>query len=295
LGALKKQLSPYIAHTTIFAQIYSTYGGVFMSQNNADQFLSLASLNLDEAFEDFMLSRRAMQCSDQTLQFYSHTAGKFIRWLKEHGLTLPREVMARHVREFLAMLISQGKADTTLHDHARAIKTLLRFWHSENYIPAPVTFAMPKLSQKRLPSLSAEELEAVIKGCITVRDKAIVLFMADTGLRRSEVIALNWGDVDMGSGLVNVRRGKGGRARSTVVGAVARRQLLAYRRTLENTADDAPLFQFKHGMRLKGHTLHCVFTRLSKRTGIHVTAHAMRRTFGRSFGRLVNASQDAIY
>ena len=250
-----------------------------MSQNNADQFLSLASLNLDDAYDDFILSRRAMQCSDATLQFYKFTAGKFVVRLKEQGLTLPREVSARHVREYLALMISQGKADTTLHDHARAIKTLLRFWHSENYTPAPVTFAMPKLAQKRLPSLSTEELEVIIKACTNARDKAIVLLMGDTGLRRSEVVALNWGDVDMSNGLVNVRRGKGGRARSTVVGAVARRQLLAYRRTLKNTADDAPLFQFKHGMRLKAHTLHYLFTRLSKRTGIHVTAHAMRRTF----------------
>jgi integrase/recombinase XerD len=250
-----------------------------MSQNNSNQFGPLASLSLDDAYDDFILSRRASQCSQATLEFYQYTAGKFVKWLKEQGLNLPQEVSARNVREFLALLISQGKSDNTLHDHARAIKTLLRFWHGENYIPAPVTFTMPKIAQKRLPSLSAEELEVVIKACTSPRDKALVLFMADTGLRRSEVVALNWEDVDMSSGLVNVRRGKGGRARSTVVGAVARRQLLAYRRTLQNTANDAPLFQAKAGRRLTGWGLLLVYNRLSKKTGIHVTPHAMRRTF----------------
>ena len=50
--------------------------------------------------------------------------------------------------------------------------------------------------------------------------------MADSGLRRAEVIALKWGDVDMMNGLGTVKRGKGGKARSGVIGATTRRVLL---------------------------------------------------------------------
>jgi len=73
----------------------------------------------------------------------------------------------------------------------------------------PITFAMPKVAKKRLPVLSADEqskviaarrlprltveqLRDVLKVC-NVRDKAIVYFMADSGLRRSEVVAWNAG------------------------------------------------------------------------------------------------------
>ncbi|MGA7192614.1 MAG: tyrosine-type recombinase/integrase, partial [Anaerolineales bacterium] len=59
------------------------------------------------------------------------------------------------------------------------------------------------------------------------RDKALILVMVDTGLRRSEVLNLNWGDVEMITGLVRVVRGKGGKARSAVIGAATRRALLA--------------------------------------------------------------------
>ena len=58
-----------------------------------------------------------------------------------------------------------------------------------------------------------------------------------------------------------------------------RRAILAYRRTLENTADNAPLFQARGGVRFTGAGLRLVFRRLSKRTGIKVSPHAMRRTF----------------
>lgn len=240
---------------------------------------SLASAALHDAYTDFILSRQAMRCSKATMEFYKYTAGRFVRSLEEKGITSPQEVQARHVREYLADLTSQGKTDSTIHDHARAIKTLLRFWHAENYMPAPVTFTMPKVEKKRLPCLSADELTKVIAACQNPRDKAVIYFMADSGLRRAEIVALDWGDVDMTTGLVTVKRGKGGKARSTVVGATARRVLLAYRRTLKDIAENSPLFQARGNVRFTGSGLLRIFTRLSRQTGIHVTPHAMRRTF----------------
>ena len=116
-----------------------------------------------------------MKCAPATLEFYKYTAGAFLCWAEARGVT------ARIVRQFLAGL--EGKADRTRHAHARAIKTLLRFWHTENYIPAPVHFEMPKVVKKRLPRLSAEELQQAARAC-NVRDRAILFFMADSGLRR---------------------------------------------------------------------------------------------------------------
>ena len=139
---------------------------VFLMSSTATQTKwTLASFALRDAYTDFVLSRQAMQCAPATLEFYKHTAGKFVSWLDEKGITSPQEVMARHVREFLAELAGNGKADTTVHDNARAIKTLLRFWHAENYMPSLVTFAMPKVAKKRLPVLSADELSKVISAC----------------------------------------------------------------------------------------------------------------------------------
>jgi len=235
---------------------------------------NLASLPLADAWTDFMLSRQAEQCAPTTLQFYKHTAGAFLTWAEGQGITAPEQVSARYVRQYL---VSITGADATVHAHARAIRTLLRFWHAEGYIPAPVTFDMPKIARKRLPCLSASELTQVVQACRNPRDRALVLFIADTGLRRAEVIALDWTDIDFASGLVRVQRGKGGKARSAVVGATARAALLRYRRTLPDPS--APVFQSRNGRRFTGTGLLLIFRRLSKRAGIHVTAHALRRTF----------------
>ncbi len=190
-------------------------------------------------------------------------------------MTMPAEVSARWVRQYLAQLTG---ADTTAHDHAWAIKTLLRSWHSEGYAPALITFDMPRVAQKRLPVLTAEEVGRVLAVC-GVRDRALVLLMVDSGLSRAEVCALNWEDVDIASGLIRVRRRKGGKARSAVIGVTSRRALVAYRRTLQVRSDAGPLFLARRGARFTGAGLMQVFRRLSERSGILVTAHALRRTF----------------
>jgi len=84
----------------------------------------------------------------------------------------------------------------------------------------------------------------------------------------------------MQSGLVRVRQGKGKKDRSAVIGATTRRALLAYRRTLKsNQLDTLPLFASRNGERFTPGGFIRIFTRLTKATGIHVTAHALRRTF----------------
>jgi site-specific recombinase XerD len=248
----------------------------FMPTTKTTQLSALASVALLDAYTDFILSRQAMNCTPITMSFYRFTAGKFLEWIAGQNITTPDEVTARHVRQFIAELTGRGLQDTTVHGYARAIKTLLRFWLNEGYITQQVRFEMPKLSKKRLSVLTSDQVKQIAQAC-NVRDKAIFLFMVDSGLRRAEVCALNWSDVDMSNGLVRVRLGKGQKDRSAAIGATTRRALLAYRRTL--ATHEGALFKTQTGTRLQGCTVLNIFRRLSKRTGIHITPHSLRRTF----------------
>lgn len=247
-----------------------------MSHIRTAQKWSLTSVTLRDAFTDFMLSRQAMNCTRATLDFYNFTAGYFLAWIEDRNVSAPEEVTARHVREYLALLIERGRKDTTVWGHARAIKTMLRFWQREGYIGAPVLFDLPKKALRRLPVLTAEQVRELVKVC-DVRQRALVLFIVDSGLRREEVCRVNWADVDFETGMIQVRRGKGGKDRTAVIGARTRRALLAYRRT--QTERLGAVFLTRQGRRMTGSALRSIFRRLSKRAGIHVNAHALRRTF----------------
>ena len=169
-------------------------------------------------------------------------------------------------------------SDSYINGHARAIKTLIRFWHREKYIPEVPTFKMPKIAKKRLPVLTAEQVKQAIDKCSTIRDKAIVMLLVETGLRRAELCALNWGNIDISSGIVRVAKGKGGKARAAVVGIKTRRVLIAYRRGILHE-DKHPVFQISNGKRLSPNGLRSILLRISERAGFHITPHTLRRTF----------------
>jgi integrase/recombinase XerD len=137
---------------------------------------------------------------------------------------------------------------------------------------------MPRIGEKRQPVLTSDEVQQVLNACINTRDRAIILFLIDTGLRRSEMCYLNWGDIELSSGLVLVRKGKGKKARSVVIGNNTRRILLKYKQTVNNEENN-PLFQTKMGTRLSPGGLRSICLRLSERTGIVITPHALHRTF----------------
>jgi integrase len=235
---------------------------------------------LKNAFDNFILSRQAMRVSPATIAFYHYTARNFIIWAEQKdGITTPPQININEVRAFLAELGGRTNSDWTLNDYARGIRTLLRFWHSEGVIPQPITFGMPKVRKKKMLSLNSDELRQLISDCDTPREKAIILLLADSGLRRAEVIALNWGHINMTRGLCYVNSGKGGKSRVTVIGPATLKALVEYRKTLMKSESEDPLFQARFGSRFTGNGFKAIFIRLSKRSGIRVTPHALRRTF----------------
>jgi site-specific recombinase XerD len=132
------------------------------SKKTAVETWALSSVELQDAFTDFILSRQAALCSENTILYYRFTCGAFVKWLEEQNVTRPDETSARHVRAYLAELAGRGLADRTVFDHAGGIRTMLRFWYAEKYISGPITFTMPKVAQKHLLSLDADTLQKVI-------------------------------------------------------------------------------------------------------------------------------------
>jgi integrase/recombinase XerD len=87
---------------------------------------------------------------------------------------------------------------------------------------------MPRLEKKILDALSSTEIHAILRCCISERDKALCLFLFGSGVRASELVALNVGDIDLKTGIVLVRLGKGQKGRTTYIGARTRKQVKHY-------------------------------------------------------------------
>lgn len=235
------------------------------------------------ALDVFLVSREAMRATPATLDWYRRRLGSFLAFLSTQDVAKPQDIRPQHIRTFIVGLQRRGLSDWYIHGHARAIKTFLRFLHNEGIIPDnPMQrVAMPRLDKRILPAFSPDDVKRLLDACHTARDTAIVLCLLDTGCRVGEFVRLNVGDVEMKTGAVTIRQGKGNKDRVTFLGTKARKALLRY--LVERTSigpDDALWLSNTTGERLSAHGLRCMLRRLGKKAGIEkCNPHTFRRTF----------------
>lgn len=226
---------------------------------------------------DFYLSRQAMLCTEATLTFYRNTMGRIITWLEAKEITKIEQIKAPIIRQFMADLAARELKAWTIHGYARVLRTFLLFSYNEGHMTERVVFPMPRLGKQRLPVLNAEQVKKLLKICKAPREKALVLFMVDTGLRLREVINLNWGDVNLQTGTIIVQIGKGNKSRLVAAGAQTCRALFILKK-IERSEPSKPVFQTRSGTRLTRMGLRSIFTRLSNQVDFHVSPHMLRRT-----------------
>lgn len=169
---------------------------------------------------------------------------------------------------------------------------------SAGLLPDPIRKVdAPKVVQKPIPGVKEDEIKRMVADCgksktdTSIRDKAIILFLFDTGLRSFEFISLNINDIDLDSGHVRVRVGKGGKGRSVFIGAKTKRELMRYLRTRAFEITD-PLWISNKGERLGAAGLRKIIQRHAENAGIEdiPSAHDFRRGFATVFHRNVNST-----
>ena len=257
-----------------------------MERNEPPQPERFTSLNrydtLDAWLDSFILARQSARCTPATIRFYRSMLEPFVRWLQAyHALQEPRQIDANHIRQFLVELQERELADTTQHAYARSIKAWLSWLVNEDELEKnPMRrVQMPRVDQKIPPPFSVKDIGKLLDACdrstlLGVRNYAIVLCLLDSGLRRSEFTYLRLCDVNMKTGIVFVRRGKGGKQRQTRFGARARSALLRYLAKVPELEPTAPLW----GLSPRG--VQIMLSRLGKRAGVTPCCpHRFRRTF----------------
>lgn len=123
------------------------------------------------------------------------------------------------------------------------------------------------------------------------RDRAVILTLLDTGLRASELCALERRDYDASRGRLHVRHGKGDKERSVYLGETARKALWQYMAQHERGPGD-PLFPTRSGRAMQRGNLRHLLAGIGRNAGVeHVHPHRFRHTFAiqwlRSGGGLV--------
>lgn len=152
----------------------------------------------------------------------------------------------------------------------------------------------PKVKEERRRNLTDAEMYRLIEragnGENAERDRAIVLTLLGTGIRRGELIGLRLGDVDINEHQMRIRSStsKSVRPREIAIPLETLKELDRYIRDFRKgePGDDAPLFTGRRAGPLTAQAVKRLFDRLKVRTGIRdLCAHMLRHTWATNYNR----------
>ena len=244
-----------------------------------------------DALEAFLSELGAQRrASSHTLAAYRRDIVRVLDLAAGAGRPVPPALWTRELleRALHGLYLTHHSAASAARALA-AWRSLSRFCVRRSLIASDPAHAIPfPRLPKRLPrTLPANDLKqaldrlAVAGDRTAARDRALLELAYSSGLRLSELVGLNRGDVDRGAGLVRVR-GKGRRERIVPVGDGALRALDGYLAARQRAVrGDEPVFTGAAGARLSGRTVQRVVRRrlADVARGLGVTPHALRHSF----------------
>jgi integrase/recombinase XerC len=226
--------------------------------------------------------------SAHTQRAYLADLGQLADFLADKRLSLSR-ARRKQLREFLGLQAVRHQPATVGRRRA-AIVTFYRFLVREGRIAENPANLLPgvRLPRHLPPVLTQREAASLVEDQGGVerpdhrRDQAILELLYGTGMRVSELVALDITDVDLRRREVRIRAGKGGKERLAFFGDEAGAALALYLEQRENWQqghDPMALFYGRRGRRLSDRSVRRLLDRFAGRVGKPLHPHMLRHSF----------------
>jgi integrase/recombinase XerD len=231
--------------------------------------------------------------SRNTLEAYRTDLLQYGRFLDQRQLTA-LTAQSADVSDFLTQLSAgNGKAASpaTIHRKAACLRSFYRHLRREGILDSDptATLSAPRRGQKLPQVLSRGEVARLLeqpKGTepTSLRDRALLELMYACGLRASEAIGLELGDIDLEDAVLRAR-GKGSKERVVPIGGSAVREVARYvergRPALVRGRPEPHLFVNFRGGPLTRQGLYKIVRRHALSAGLadRMSPHTLRHTF----------------
>jgi len=261
-------------------------------------------------FLDYLAKER--RYSRYTVRNYRQAFEDFWRWLEnahlasgdDNGGVFAR-LTSRDIRDFI--IEAQARFDRkTLHNHVSGLRAFYKYWLRQGRMKAnPFTgVPLPKL-EKRLPKfLTEEQMRRLLEGPMLLlennenadaftawRDRLAMELLYGGGLRVSELVALDYADIDFENGIARVL-GKGRKERLCPLGRVAMTVLKKFRdEHAREKTPASPVLITKGGARMGVREVQLMLKRYLALAGLppDISPHKLRHSYAT---HLLNAGAD---
>lgn len=259
---------------------------------------------LDAAIERFMLHASDLDQSPKTVRNYLYSYRNFRAYLLDPSVgSQPPEVRGGHVLGWAAWNRKRELSRFTVNMHWRAVRSFFKYLEAEEGlvnpfrgVPAP---GVPSRPPKALAAsdmrriLRATELGVWPSAFVRMRTIAVIATLLYTGLRKSELLQLTNGDINLADGWVAVRHGKGrygGKGRNVPLPRVLAGILAAYKTARQraglgpsHTADEEtallPFFVSRWNRPLSEAQFRRTIADVRRRSGVRFSAHVLRHSY----------------
>lgn len=257
--------------------------------------------------------------SDLTIKSYREDLEALAEYLYDlYDGRLPSldELTTKQLRGYAAAIHEAGYAPSTIARRLASLRSFYRFGEREGWInnnPAKPIQNPKGVKRNRPHVLSTTEVGQLLSAPpkddpFGIRDRAMLETMYSAGVRVSELVGMNLGDLSLGEGVVRVR-GKGRSERFALLGSHAVKAIRAWfihrKKLLAGTMDilgrdravakrskmakipastlpaDTPLFLNKFGGRMTTRSTARMLIKYLKQTGLdsRTTPHTLRHSF----------------
>ncbi len=246
---------------------------------------------LEQARDDWLRRLRSANRSASSISAYRVALDDLIAFLARSGRAgepLSEQIVVSYLDDYRR---THNPAEATYYRRFIQLRRFFRWLSHRSGIADPfLDLEPPDKPRQEADWLTSREFARLLAAAaaplrrrpgLAERDRLVLLTLVSTGLRRSELLALDWSDLDLESDQPSllVRRGKGGRPRRQPLPPALADDLRRLARIRRPSGDD-PVFCGLAGKRLTSTILATLIRRAALRAGIEksVSAHTLRHT-----------------
>ncbi len=233
---------------------------------------------------------------------YASNVREFLFFIETRGLTEIKGVVAFDVIQYYEYLRERpnqrregGLSESMIRGHLFSLRLFFDYLMDMGEVTASPAH-LPKMNIGKHGNrqiLTIDEIKEVNRACITKMEKALIAIAYGCGLRREEIERLDVNDVNLSRGILTVRDGKGGKARTVPLsdtGVQTLREYIVEERPAlfpnEGMESTPAFFVNKSGGRMRGEHLNDTVLRgilertqnpviLSKNITLHCLRHSI--------------------
>ena len=214
--------------------------------------------------KNYLGSKLISGASENTIRKYRYM---LMRLKDDLGVSF-KDMTTGDIRQHLARWqVEKGASSSYLENMRKTYKGFFNWMETEGYIAVSPMRRINaiKTEKKQVEPFNEKELEKLFNACDNIRDRALLEFLYSTGVRASECIALNLDDIDINSGVVKVKQGKGKKDRNTYISEACSYYLELY---LESRSDNEPALWVGRQGRLCVRSIQHIVERIGERAGV---------------------------